>query len=373
MSAHFSCGSSSLSAVDVAQADFAISLLRSSSDERTSTVMSPFSVAMALVLPYIGANGTTYNQMKQLLARNASDTAIEDYFGSSVNELSEHNFEFIYANKLYVKSGLMIRARFMDAVRAKYFGNIQQVDFGQPETLAKEVNDWVEQKAHAKICSLVSAKMFSKGSLMVIVNAVYFKAKWKNAFLEEDTQKRIFHENENRQREVDMMIKNGGFAYFEDNEIQLIGLAYDGGEAIMYAFLPKQKFELAMFEQSLHGTHLLELIHNCSSRVAHVELPKFRVEAEFELSNALQQMGLKDAFTNAADFSGITASKLFISKVVHKTFIKVNENGTEAAAGTALRLFGDRLQAPRINFIADHPFLFVIMKRDRILFIGRFR
>uniref|UniRef100_F1L396 Serpin-like protein n=1 Tax=Ascaris suum TaxID=6253 RepID=F1L396_ASCSU len=321
---------------------------------------------------YAGSEGRTHDEMRQLLVQNSSDNALHDYFASFLNDLSI-DYELISSSKVYVKRDLKLRARFLEIIQANYGGNLRQVDFSQPKAVAKEINDYVQKETNSKIRNLVSAGMFSEQSLIIILSAVYFKGKWKNAFVERDTHKKYFHESEDKRRQVDMMSKTGGFPYFENDNVQILGLDYDDGEVIMYILLPKRIYGLAAFEQSLQGTRILELLQNCTWNVVRVEVPKFQLEGEFELSNALYRMGLKDAFTSRANFSGISRSTLFISKVVHKSLIKVNENGTEAAAGTALMLFGDRLQKPHINFVADHPFLFAVLKHNTILFIGRFR
>uniref|UniRef100_A0A915AG03 Serpin domain-containing protein n=1 Tax=Parascaris univalens TaxID=6257 RepID=A0A915AG03_PARUN len=365
------CISSIITAVDEAQVNFAISLLEFSSDANSSTVLSPFSVAIALAMLYAGSEGHTYDQMRQLLAKNSSDAALHDYFASFFNDESV-DYELISSSKVYLKRDLKLRARFLEIIQVNYDGNLRQVDFSQPEAVAKEINDYVQQETDSKIRNLVNAGMFSEQSLIIILSAVYFKGRWKDPFVEKDTHKKYFRESEDKRRQVDMMVKTGGFPYFENDNVQILGLHYDDHEVTMYILLPKRIYGLVTFEQSLHGTLILELLHNCTWNIVRVELPKFQLEGEFELSNALYRMGLKDAFTNRANFSGISHSTLFISKVVHKSLIKVNENGTEAAAGTALTLFGDRLQKTRINFVADHPFLFAVLKHNTILFIGRF-
>uniref|UniRef100_A0A9J2PCF9 Serpin domain-containing protein n=1 Tax=Ascaris lumbricoides TaxID=6252 RepID=A0A9J2PCF9_ASCLU len=225
----FKCGTK---AVDEAQVNFAISLLEASSDADSSTVISPFSVAVALAMLYAGSEGRTHDEIRQLLVQNSSDNALHDYFASFLNDLSI-DYELISSSRVYVKRDLKLRARFLEIIQANYGGNLRQVDFSQPKAVAKEINDYVQKQTNSKIRNLVSAGMFSEHSLIIILSAVYFKGKWKNAFVERDTHKKYFHESEDKRRQV--------------------------------------------------------------------EVPKFQLEGEFELSNALYRMGLKDAFTMAIE------------------------------------------------------------------------
>ncbi|VDK49487.1 unnamed protein product [Anisakis simplex] len=371
-----------ISAIDAAQADFALLLLKTGGNEQKSIVISPLSVASTLAVIYGGAGGETRKQLKRLLAKNASDTSLRSYFApfesNASNEDSEGNFQLKCANKIFIGDDVQLLAHFVQFISINYPKMMEKVDFSRSKEIAKvlsnvqEINEWIEQKTDSKIRNLVNAKMFSPSTLMTVVNAVFFKAKWRNAFSEKFTKISNFHESEHKHRQVEMMVKDGGFPYYENEYVQVIGLPYKSTETSMYIILPKNKFGLLNFEQSVSGEDLLQLISNCTWNAVHLELPKFRIEEEFELSSALQQMGLSDAFSaDTADFSEMTNSKLYISKVLHKTFIDVNENGTEATSGTVLTLFGDRLSEPRLKFIANHPFLFAVVTNYHILFIGR--
>uniref|UniRef100_F1L0I4 Serpin B6 n=1 Tax=Ascaris suum TaxID=6253 RepID=F1L0I4_ASCSU len=362
----------------MAQAEFALKLLRDSGPSGSFVILSPFSISVALAMVYAGADGKTKIEIGDALAKGAKGEEIVNYFSALMMELSKEGdgYKLLAANKLYVQEHSDILQSFKDVIKEKFDGQLQEVDFSKATETAKIINEWVEKKTNAKIKNLISPDMLTVATTLALVNAIYFKGDWATKFDVHRTMKKQFHVAENQNREIEMMTVTQNFLYTEDETMQVLGLPYKSGVVSMFVFLPKKKFGLAEVEKSLSGEKLIALINSSAKdNKIIVELPKFKLESKFELRTTLEQLGIHDAFTSSANFSDISAKPLIISHVIHQAFIETNEEGTEAAAATAILM--SRSMRPLaatlpIRFIADHPFIFAIVKNNHILFIGRF-
>uniref|UniRef100_A0A915BDX7 Serpin domain-containing protein n=1 Tax=Parascaris univalens TaxID=6257 RepID=A0A915BDX7_PARUN len=366
------------SPIAIAQANFALDLLKYSIDENQSSVISPFSVAIALAMTYAGADGKTKQEMNEALAKGLPDSEIHEHFAALVDELSKpaNGYALSAANRLYIDQSLSLKDTFMSLIKNKYAGQLRAADFKQATAVANEINAWVENQTNSMIKDLIHPDKITDDSRLILVNAVYFKGDWANKFNEENTTKKLFYTTANRHREVDMMHIKDKFNYVEHPEWQILGLPYANGEVYMYFFLPKERFGLGKELKELDGQRITEMIDDCHNIEVEVELPKFKLEKELELVETLKKLGIEEAFSQAsADFSGISDASLCISDVIHKAFIEVNEEGTEAAAATLVGMQLRRAVMPPpvpLKFIADHPFLFAVVKESTILFIGQF-
>uniref|UniRef100_A0A915ALB5 Serpin domain-containing protein n=1 Tax=Parascaris univalens TaxID=6257 RepID=A0A915ALB5_PARUN len=362
----------------MAQAEFALKLLRDSGPSGSFAILSPFSISVALAMVYAGAGGKTKTELGDVLAKGAKHEEIVNYFSALMMGLSKEGvgYKLLSANRLYVQEHLDILQSFKYVIKEKFDGQLQEVDFAKSTETAKIINEWVEAKTNAKIRNLISSDMLTVATTLALVNAIYFKGDWATKFDVHRTTKKQFHVAENQNREIEMMTVTQNFLYTEDETMQVLGLPYKNDVVSMFVFLPKKKFGLAEVEKSLTGEKLIALINSVGKdNKIIVELPKFKLESKFELKTTLEQLGIHDAFTSSANFSDISVKPLFISHVIHQAFIETNEEGTEAAAATAILMSRSmRPSAPTlpIKFIADHPFIFAIVKNNHILFIGRF-
>ena len=247
------------------------------------------------------------------------------------------------------------------------------------EGARKEVNGWVEEKTKQKISDLIPEEGFHSGARLTLVNAIYFKGFWQNQFHKKATFPQQFFVSESEKVEVQMMHLTETFKHVEDvSELgcQMLELPYQGKEGLsMIILLPHDTHGLAKLEESITHDKLQKALESVSQSYpdkVEVSLPRFKLTQQFLLNNTLAKMGATDMFDEfKADFSGITpgTERIYVSHVIHKAFVDVNEKGTEAAAGTVL----ERCKGVPSIFSADHPFLFMIChkKSGAILFMGR--
>ena len=281
------------------------------------------------------------------------------------------------ANALWMQLGETILSDFRKCIEVNYRGGIYPVDFlGAAEQARRTINAWVEEQTRDKIKDLLKPEHVTPNTVLVLTNAIYFKALWDMPFPAKSTHPDDFQPTTGARVRVDMMNQTDRFRYFDEGSFQALELPYKGNTLAMVVFLPKSPDGLAAFESSLTPAKLDAWLAKLSSRKVQVSLPKFRLTGEFGLNDALSALGMPDAFhPGKADFSGMTGTRdLAISAVVHKAFVEVEEKGTEAAAATAVVMARSlAIAAPPPVFRADHPFFFLIrdLRNGSILFLGR--
>lgn len=257
-----------------------------------------------------------------------------------------------------------------------YQAGLEEVDFaGNTDGARKIINAWVEKQTQDKTKDLLKPGVLSPDSRLVLTNAIYFKAAWLDEFHEGQTKKKDFHGAAGT-RKVDMMHKSRDMQLYQDDQYQLLNLPYERGDLSMVILLPRAKDGLSALEKSLAFKDLEANLARAKRYAVKLSMPKLKMAAEESLKAPLIKMGMKLAFTEAADFSGLTTrDKLQITSVVHKAFVDVNEKGTEAAAATAVVVGVTSAPAPNppAEFNADHPFLFWIQdnRTGSVLFMGR--
>jgi serpin B len=247
------------------------------------------------------------------------------------------------------------------------------VNFEEGEVARKTINDWVEQKTRDKIKDLFKEPL-PRDTRLVLTNAIYFNGAWDVEFDKKATAEAPFHVSPDASVNVPLMYRMGIFGYGESDEHQMLEIRYKGKETSMILLLPRKRNALAELEKELTGARFAKMVSSMSwDREVKVYMPKFNMTCDYTLNEPLQGMGMRRAFSDAADFSGISGEAMFISGVVHKAFVAVDEQGTEAAAATGVVMRPASEPPPPAEFRADHPFLFAIrdIRSGAILFMGR--
>jgi serpin B len=343
---------------------------------------SPYSISTALAMTYAGAQGQTAEQMAHTLHYPVERARLDPAFANLIRALqgdgTPRKFQLNTANSLWGQSGYHFKPPFLDILRDDYAAGLREVDFhtaAEPARLA--INRWVEQQTQDKIKDLIAPGLLGPATRLVLVNAIYFKGAWSEAFRKENTKPEDFHLADRTNVTVPMMHKVEGLSYFDEGSFQMVELPYQGGQQSTLIFLPKDASGLAEFEKKLTAQNMDAWRTKMQHYIVDLALPRFKMTAEFELSKTLASMGIPLAFDSSkADFSGMTQEeKLWIDAIVHKAFVDVNEAGTEAAAATAvmMKAAGIAQAMKRATFKADHPFVFAIRENQTgsVLFMGR--
>ncbi len=340
---------------------------------------SPYSISTALAMTYAGARGETEKQMAKTLHFSLPQERLHPAFGTLEKQLNaagkKGNYELSVANALWGQKGYGFLKPFLELTEKNYGAGLKEVDFvRQTEKVRKTINAWVEEKTKDKIKELIKPGVLGALTRLVLTNAIYFKGDWASKFEEKNTKPAPFHISKERSEEAAMMYQKEEFKYAQKEKLQILELPYKGEELSMVVLLPEEVDGLAELESSLTPERLAEWTKRLHKREVMVYLPKFKMTSKFGMAEMLAAMGMPDAFSGAVDFSGMNGKRdLFISAVIHKAFVEVNEEGTEAAAATGVVMKLTAVPAPPPVFRADHPFIFVIKDNNSgsILFMGR--
>lgn len=372
--------------------EFAFELYAKLSGKEGNLFFSPYSISTALALAYCGARGQTETEMATVLhlpTASGKKTAVKDTlaqmrfhsaFGKIIKDLNSRGdkggYELRVANALWGQKGYGFLEKFLELIETNYGGKLNEVDFMRAaETARKTINRWVEQKTNNKINNLIPKGVLDSMTRLVLTNAIYFKGNWARQFKKGNTKDALFTLADGKKVDAAMMNQTAEFGYLETENFQGIELPYVDDELSMVIMLPKKIDGVDEFEKTLTVENLSKWLSKLRKREVDISVPKFKMTSQFGLASVLKSMGMTDAFSSNANFSGINGKRnLFISAVIHKAYVDVNEEGTEAAAATAVTMKLTSIMPNRIPiFRADHPFLFLIRDNhsDSILFIGR--
>jgi len=363
---------------------FAFELYQELKGEEGNLFYSPYSISLALAMTYAGARNETAEQMADTLQFLLDQERLHPAFNWLDAELARRGegaegkdgegFRLNIVNAIWGQKDYEFLADFLDVLAENYGAGLRILDFiTETEKSRLIINEWVSDQTENCINDLLPQGAIDALTRLVLTNAIYFNAAWEYPFDKEMTADCPFYLLDGRQVTVPMMKQMESFGYTKGEGYQAVELLYDGGELSMVILLPEAG-QFQAFEETLSAQQVSNIISDLQSTEVTLTMPRFEFDSEFSLKDALADMDMPIAFSGAADFSGMTGNReLFISDVVHKAFVAVDEAGTEAAAATAVIIKLTAVSETPVEVTLDHPFIFLIrdIETGAILFIGR--
>jgi serpin B len=388
ISARAAAPDADVKAVGQANNQFAFDLYQKLSSGTGNIIVSPYSIDTALAMLDVGARGDTHAEIAAAMHQPQLATAafqaalgqlIQNFQASKSDNATapKKGYELHVADALWGQKNVVWLPAYLDAMKTNFSAGLQSLDFGNEPVARKTINDWVSAQTADKIKDLMPAGSISSDTRMVLTNAVYFKANWQSEFKPDNTHDGDFHaDGKPAVIKASLMNANSRYGYMENASFQAVRLPYVGNDVAMIVVLPKSIDGLPAVEKALDAKLLDTVNAALKPRQVNITLPKFKANQTLPLLGTLADLGIKKALTDQADFSGMTGSpNLYLSSAIHKAFIAVDEEGTEAAAATGMgiSLSSIEIPPPATDFNADHPFLLLLTdtKTGVILFMGR--
>ena len=361
---------------------FAIDFFKQATKPSENAVFSPYSISAAFAMAYAGAAGQTASQMQKVMhwsepaSKIAADfTALDQILK---NAQKSGALELSIANTLWPQKGYAFQKDYLALLEGNFKTALHEADFAkQPEVERSRINQWVQQQTSDRIKDLLPPGSLSPITRLVLANAIYFKAKWQTPFSTNSTRPAPFYLAAGGSVSAPLMAKQSDFRYALMPSFKMLELPYQGNELSMLVILPDATNGLAELEKELTSAKLEAWTRALRRTAVSVFLPRFKLDFQLPLNDSMKALGMTDAFSEKdADFTGMTGKRdLFISQAMHKAFVEVNEEGTEAAAATGLIINARSAARPQEKpvFRADHPFIYLIRHQatGTILFLGR--
>jgi serpin B len=364
---------------------FAFNLYQVLKDKNNNLFYSPYSISEALAMTYGGAKNETEKQMAAAMQFLLEQNNLHPAFNYLDQELAkrglgakgkdEKGFRLNIVNAIWGQKDFKFKSLYLDLLAQNYGAGLRILDFKKDAEASRQIiNQWVSDQTETRIKDLLPKGSVDDLTRLVLTNAIYFNAAWKNQFEKEATSNDKFTLADGSQATVPFMHQSKMLAYTEGEGFQAVQLPYDGNEMSMVILLPElAKFKT--FEAGLSGEKVAKIVQSLNSAQVDLAFPKFKIESELGLNNTLKLLGMTDAFDpGKADFSGMDGAKdLVITDVVHKAWVTVDEAGTEAAAATGVVVGLTAMPVEPKEMKIDHPFIFFIRDNQTgaILFIGR--
>ncbi|HEY9600094.1 MAG TPA: serpin family protein [Allocoleopsis sp.] len=343
-------------------------------DSNRNVFVSPTSVAIALAMTYNGAGGETQQAMAKAL--ELQGMSLENL--NQANEVLKETLEkadpevqLLIANSLWAKQGISFKPEFMQRNQQFYGAKVTELNFANPDATSI-INGWVKENTRGKIDRIIN--QIKPDDVLYLINAIYFKGNWTKPFDKSQTTDRPFYLSNGSPKQHPMMSQSGRYRYYETDAFQAVSLPYGKGRLSFYVFLPKKISSLDAFQQQLSANNWQQWMNQFHMRQGSIQLPRFKSEYDIQLNSALKALGMEPAFNDGANFSNMTSASVAIDEVKHKTFVEVNEEGTEAAAATSvgIALTSARMPEEPFEMIVDRPFFCAIRDNQSgtVLFMG---
>ncbi len=365
---------------------FALELYGKLKEKEGNLFFSPYSISTALAMTYGGARGTTAEAMAKTLHFTLDNKELHPAFAALIQEINDdpkvdpkkRGYQLSTANALWAQRGYRFLPEYLRLTKDNYGASVEEVDFAKAtEAARKTINDWVEKETRDKIKELLKKGTLDSMTRLVLTNAIYFKGNWASQFKKDQTRDETFHLSADKTIKTPLMHQTRPFGYAENDTYQTLEMPYVGKHLSMVVLLPRKVDGLPALEKAMAADGFAASLARLPQREVIVTLPKFKTTREFSLKETLSALGMGIAFSDQANFSGMNGGSetLKIADVIHKAFVDVNEEGTEAAAATAVTIAANSsaIPAPKPEFRADRPFVFLIRdtRNNSILFLGR--
>lgn len=349
--------------------------INASLDEPKNTMISPMSVSLALAMLYNGADGNTKKQMEDMLHKSGlTPNDINQSYKELVAALSSHDpkVELAISNAIFYRNSFSVKNEFITTNQNYYQAEVSGLDFSKTTETLNRVNGWVSTQTKGKIDKII--EKVNPEDIMYILNAIYFNGEWQYRFDPKETTDMSFTKEDQSVIQVPTMSIENPFKSYSHQSFQMLEMPYGSGKYSMLIFLPEPGKRTDDVISLMSAENVNDWLLKMTEQKKKVYLPKFEFKFDDSLVDEMKVLGMTDAFSEAkANLSGISdAAKLVVSEVMHKSYIKVDERGTEAAAVTGITV-GVTSVGPDTSFRVDHPFVFAIREKDTkaILFIGK--
>ncbi len=352
--------------VATANNQFAIELLQQLGSNDTNVFFSPFSLSQAMAILYEGATGETAKEIRGVFHFPENDTVRRANFAAILNRLPSDEYKLLNANALWIRDNFRVKENFVNVATEHFLSDV--FSFHDPFKVVDKVNEWACENTNGLLCDVMRKEDSDPQLVMIITNAMYFKGFWKEKFDPSNTKPMDFH-TPTGTKKVEMMYKRSEHTkYYENNDLKAIEMDYKGNMT-MLVILPKSKNVTEVLNE-LNASRIDEIRSQMRSTCVDIYFPKFEFRTDYHLKDTLSAMGMPIVFTPGAEFDKLTDEKVWVDKVIHSAYVKVDEEGTEAAAVTVVTII--KALASCETFKADHPFIFFIIHKptNTILFAG---